>query len=132
MDEATARGRRAEVIAKEIDTHRRAIEFHEAAVARFTELGYVERVEAARTRVTNAQKLLRQALGQARELLQQGYAAMSIGPDSDAVVHAVADGAATSMCGVETADMIGFAEHFASVPCERQCSSCVAAIDQHR
>jgi len=49
--------------------HRRAVEVHENAVARLTELGQLTRAEAARTHVKHARKLLHQAQEQQGEQL---------------------------------------------------------------
>jgi len=58
------RERVTRALAREVAAHRRAVEAHESAVARFTELGQLERAEAARTRLQHARKLLYQALEQ--------------------------------------------------------------------
>lgn len=55
-------GQRTRALQREIAMHRRAVEVHASAVARFTELGQLERAEGARMRLERARKLLHQAL----------------------------------------------------------------------
>jgi hypothetical protein len=98
-------------------------------VAKFTEVGQVERAEAARRRLQHARKMLHEALDQGRELLQQGYAALGLGSGPAHIAHACADGYPASVCGLDAASMVGIAEDFTAIPAERQCPACAAAIE---
>ena len=120
-------GKRARVLAREVAIHHRAIEIHQMAMARFTQLGQYERAELVRRRLRHARKLLHQARQQQEELLQ-GYAALGNNTGPDAVGHAVADGSAVSVCGLDLAPMIGVGQDFSSLPAERQCRECAAAV----
>ena len=130
VDESTAREQRAKAIAREIVTHRRAINVHKAAIAKFIDVGQVERAEAVRKRLGHARELLIVAIGQQRDLVGGGYAAMGIESRPDAIVHAVVDGHRASACGLETAAMVGIADNFASIPPERRCPDCTSSIER--
>jgi len=120
-------GKRARALAREIAIHRRTIEIQQIAMTRFTQLGQYERTELVRRRLKHARKLLHQALQQQEELLQ-GYAAMGHSSAPDASGHAVADGSAESVCGLDLAPMMGVGQDFSSLPAERQCRECAAAV----
>jgi hypothetical protein len=123
-----SRRERARAVTREAAFHRRAVHVHESAVAKFTELGHLERAEAARSRLRDARKLLHQALQQEGERWHQGYAAMGNGSGPDAIGHAVAGGSPASVCGLEVSAMVGVSQDFSSLPAEQQCPECSAAI----
>lgn len=126
VDEPTPRELVARALASEADTHRRAIECHETAVANLSGAGDFEGAEAARVRLANARKRLNECLEQERLLLRPGYAAMAADPRE--IAHAVAVGRSVSACGLQVAHMVGVAEDFTSLPPSRRCVDCVQAM----